>query len=379
MRKNILHMKKILFITAFLPNLGAAAEKNTMYMLDKLSEICQVDLIYFKYDNQPQYISKTEKIQVLKCYRINLYQKLLNIFLSPYLYPLFTVRYNRCIMNYIASIIKNNNYSAIVFDHSQVFLFAKKLSNNDIPKLMLSHDVIAQRVGRTHNKFITTFCKFSENYCLNSHNAILFALCDKDINLIKTLYKKKANLSQLYIDKLILDTYPSNISNDFIFMGKWSRADNIDGVIWFFKNVVPHLKKKIEIKIIGKDFPYDKIEKYIIQSKINVSLLGFVDNPYPLISNCKALLAPLFSGAGIKVKVLEALGCGAPVIGTEIAFEGIDKSFNKLMFSAQNENEFASLIETIDVDIKTRYTIKESFIKSFKDETIPSYINKHFL
>lgn len=372
-------MKKILFITAFLPHPGAAAEKNTMYMLDRLSKTCRVDLIYFKYNNQPEYKSKTEKIQVLNHYEISLYSKIINLLQFPFLYPLFTVRYNKKIKRFINDVINRNDYAAIVFDHSQTFLFAKKIRNRNIPKLMLSHDVIAQRVGRTQNKFITTFCKFSENYCLNTHNAILFALCNKDINLIKTLYNKQANLCQLYIDEQILNIYPDNISNDFVFMGKWSRADNLDGIIWFFKNVVPHLKNKIEVKIIGKDFPYEKIEKFIIPSKINVSLLGFIDNPYPIISNCRALLSPLFTGAGIKVKVLEALGCGAPVIGTEIAFEGIDNSFNKLMFNANNEVDFATLIENINIDINTRNTIKENFIKSFKDETIPSYINKHYL
>jgi len=33
----------------------------------------------------------------------------------------------------------------------------------------------------------------------------------------------------------------------------------------------------------------------------------------------KALISPLFTGAGIKVKVIEALACGIPVIGTDIA------------------------------------------------------------
>ena len=72
-------MKKILFITAFLPHPGAAAEKNTMYMLDRLSKTCRVDLIYFKYNNQPEYKSKTEKIQVLNHYEISLYSKIINL------------------------------------------------------------------------------------------------------------------------------------------------------------------------------------------------------------------------------------------------------------------------------------------------------------
>ncbi len=54
-----------------------------------------------------------------------------------------------------------------------------------------------------------------------------------------------------------------------------------------------------------------------------MELLGFVENPYPVLAGARALIAPLFQGAGVKFKVLEALACGTTVVGTEIALEGI--------------------------------------------------------
>ena len=60
-------------------------------------------------------------------------------------------------------------------------------------------------------------------------------------------------------------------------------------------------------------------------------MLGFVDNPYKIMSESLGLIAPLFHGAGIKVKVIESLACGTPVIGTEVAFEGIDFIENKYL------------------------------------------------
>lgn len=49
-------MKKILFLTAFVPNEAAAAEKNTKFMLDDLGRFYLVDLVYFKYDIDESYI-----------------------------------------------------------------------------------------------------------------------------------------------------------------------------------------------------------------------------------------------------------------------------------------------------------------------------------
>lgn len=371
-------MNKILFLTAFLPHSAAAAEKNTMIMLKELSKDFVVDLVYFKYSNQIEYNPNNANIRILKCYKNSWVKKIFNVLSYPILYPLFTVRYNFFIMRYINRISNVGNYKAVVFDHSQMFLYAKHMKDKRIPKLLLSHDIIAQRVGRTKGRFLTVCAKFSENYCLSVENAHLFALCHKDIDIVKELYGKDVNLCQLYIDRLLIQTIPQNQTNKFVFMGKWSRADNLEGVLWFLRKVQPLLKKKINIAIIGKDFPKEKLLDIDLHN-VNLEILGFVDNPYPLIANSKALLAPLFTGAGIKVKVLDALACGSPVIGTEIAFEGIDDTFDKLMIRAQTAEEFANRIETINVDIETRVSTKRLFIDSFKDETIPTYLKNQLL
>lgn len=52
--------EKILFLTAYVPNKAAAGEKNTMIMLNDLASCYDVDLIYFKYDWENDYVPKEE-------------------------------------------------------------------------------------------------------------------------------------------------------------------------------------------------------------------------------------------------------------------------------------------------------------------------------
>lgn len=368
-------MNKILFITAFLPHDAAAAEKNTKAMLNDLGNNFLVDLIYFKYKDQKSYIPANPNVKVLRSYRNSLIIKVLNVLLTPYIYPLFSVRYNIFKMKKINRFIECNNYKAVVFDHSQMFLYAKFMRNKNIPKLMLSHDVILQRVSRTSSKMIISFCKFSEKYSLSASNSHLFALCSKDCDLLEKYYDKKVNLCQLYIDSRILKSYPTKISDEYIFMGKWSRKDNLDSVLWFFKEVAPHIDKPTTILIIGKDFPFDKINNN--NSLVDLKILGFIDNPYPRIANCKALLSPLFTGAGIKVKVLEALACGTPVIGTDIAFEGISDQYKELMIKTNSAKEFLNVMNNLNIPLKQRLKIKDLFLKRAHDETIPVYLIKN--
>lgn len=46
-------MKKILFLTPYLPSNRAGGENFTRLLLEELSKTCQIDLIYFKYRTDP--------------------------------------------------------------------------------------------------------------------------------------------------------------------------------------------------------------------------------------------------------------------------------------------------------------------------------------
>lgn len=366
---------KILFLTAFLPHLGAAAEKNTLLMLEDLSKSFCVDLVYFKYSEQPVYISPNDRIRVKHVYTNSIIKKMLNVLLYPFVHPLFSVRYNRIVLSELKRMLQENNYDAIICDHSQMFLYGKKLGDR-IPKILYSHDVIAQRVGRTSNKIITSICKYSERKLVKQGNAHNFTVSGKDCNLLNKLYNANAHLALLYLDPIVEKSMPILVKpNVYVFIGKWSRADNIDGIIWFFHEVAPLIKENVSILIIGKGFPKDKISNS--NPQVRLEILGFVDNPYEIIANCTAVISPLFTGAGIKVKVIESLACGSPVIGSDIAFEGLDAKYSNFMLLCKDPSDYIKAMEIARLkSLEERKQMKSIFIADYQSETIPNYLNK---
>lgn len=366
---------KILFLTAFLPHFGAAAEKNTLLMLEDLSKSFHVDLVYFKYAAQPNYETPNDNINVTHVYINSLIKKLLNVALYPFVHPIFSVRYNWFVLSELKKMVNKNHYDAIVCDHSQMFLYGLKLGTS-IPKILYSHDVIAQRVGRSSNSVVTALCKYSEGKLVKQGNAHNFTVSVKDCVLLNELYNANAKLALLYLDPVVCKSTPIEIKTNFyIFMGKWSRADNLDGVIWFFKEVAPLIKENVTISIIGKEFPKDRIVNNNPHVKVNV--LGYVDNPYEMIANCTAVLSPLFTGAGIKVKVIESLACGTPVVGTEIAFEGLDTKFSDFMMLCNEPSDYIKAMEMAKrKTLEERKQMKKIFIDDYHSETIPSYLKK---
>jgi hypothetical protein len=196
----------------------------------------------------------------------------------------------------------------------------------------------------------------------------------KDCQLIKELYGLPSYAALAYIEDQILKAVPEKIDeNSFVFMGNWKRNDNLDGLIWFFNKVAPIIDFDVVINIVGKYVP-DNVVGYV-NPHVKVNVLGFVDNPYPLISNSRAFLSPLFSGAGVKQKVFEAMACGTPVIGNEIAFEGIDTHFGAFMLRFKNENEFVECMKK-ELPLKDRLEFKNAFSSAYRSKTIPQYIKE---
>lgn len=366
--------KSVLFITAFPPSENAAAEKNTMLLLQDLSANgYNVDLVYFKDADKKEYKPVREKIRILKVVSNSTLFRVQNALRHPFIHPIFSVRYNNSILRELQNAVDNNDYSAIIFDHSQTLLYARML-HFDGPKILICHDVEAQRFERTSNKWMALFCKQTERKVLLSENANVFAFCQKDVDLIKDYYNIDAHVVLDYIDDRIINYKPQKTNDNFVMFGNWVRQDNYEGAVWLLNGLGDYLNRPITVNIIGKRFPIERVKT---NDKINIVTLGFVDNPYPLIAESKAMLCPLFSGAGIKVKVIESLASGTPVIGTEIAFEGFSDSYSKFMLRSQDLNSFAREMEMIGFCMEERMAFKDMFLTDYTSLTIPNWLNNN--
>lgn len=156
----------------------------------------------------------------------------------------------------------------------------------------------------------------------------------------------------------------------FCFYGAWNRLENSECLEWFLKEVYPKFSDDFEFVVIGGGMS-GALQKKNLKYK-NFSYLGFVDDPIKEIAHCQALIAPLHKGAGVKVKVIDALSSGTCVIGTDVAFEGIeDNATNKLFFRAESADGFIAILDnwrTINVEEK----------QAAADEFFARYNKNHF-
>lgn len=366
--------KRILFITAYVPHKAAAGEKNTMIMLNDLGTKYDVDVVLYKYDREPYYIPTSANVKVIQVYKNSTLRKIWGILNFPFIHPVYSIRFSWFEVLQLNRIIRKNHYDLIMLNHSNVFLIGKFVCSK-IPKVLFAHDVIAQRVMRSSSKVMQKICIGSERFGFKMPNAHIFSFSPKDCNLIKSLYHKEANVCLDYIDDAIINKEITEVQPYFMFFGDWYRSENYEGCLWFFKNVAPLIKKPTTFKIVGRMFPKEKLVN--TNPLVTVEILGFVDDPYDILTKSAALITPLFQGAGIKVKVIEALASGVPVIGTDIAFEGLPKQFSSFMKLCDTPQQYIEQMQQVSsVHIDERRKMKQDFVDFYQRGNIKDYIEK---
>jgi len=110
----------------------------------------------------------------------------------------------------------------------------------------------------------------------------------------------------------------------FVCLGNLVLPHNADGVRWFLASCMPELTHRLpeaRVRIIGRGAPQDLLD--LAARFPQVSVEGYVEDLDAELANAAALLAPMRFGSGIKIKIVEALARGLPVITTRVGAHGI--------------------------------------------------------
>lgn len=143
-----------------------------------------------------------------------------------------------------------------------------------------------------------------------------------------------------------LQFQPDNYT--LLYIGTLSWEANIDGLLWFYKDIFPLLKKKnpaIKLRIIGRH-PDERLIR-IAENDKDIILEGFVEELEPYFRDSNVFITPLRFGSGIKVKVVNSLYMGIPCVTTSIGAEGLKTEDGEHMFIKDTPQEFADAVSIL--------------------------------
>jgi len=99
---------------------------------------------------------------------------------------------------------------------------------------------------------------------------------------------------------------------------------NIDGVWWFLHEVYPLIRQQrpdVIFDIVGSRPPANL--QALNENGIGVNVTGYVADPTPYLQRAALMVVPLRAGGGMRVKILNALTQGIPIVSTTLGAEGI--------------------------------------------------------
>ncbi len=136
----------------------------------------------------------------------------------------------------------------------------------------------------------------------------------------------------------------NSYSNNVIYYGNMKRPENYSAAEWVIKEVIPQLKDSdIVFQVIGSKPP----EELKNMEADNIQVTGYQKDIKPFLEKALCLIAPLSLGAGIKVKVLEGMSAGIPILTNEIGIEGIPAVDGRDYIHCNTPEDYATAIKKL--------------------------------
>jgi glycosyltransferase involved in cell wall biosynthesis len=107
------------------------------------------------------------------------------------------------------------------------------------------------------------------------------------------------------------------------FVGNFNYEPNREGLAWFCDEVLPHLLRAspgARLDVAGHE---SRAAGVALDGRPGLRLLGPVETPWACFSGSVASVVPLRRGAGTRIKILDSLACGRPVVSTPAGADGL--------------------------------------------------------
>lgn len=295
----------------------------------------------------------------IACIQHNTTNTIFSIFLSLFnaTYPLYITKHHSAHFHHaIEDLLKKCTFDGIFCDHSCMIESAlwAATKQKGIPVFARLHNIeykIWERYAERLSKFnpihwyIASQAKKLRLFEARHYDkvSLCYAITNHDAMIAKNM-SPQASISTLtagvHINELIPDKTIEKIPHRMIHASTFDWIHNREALYWFLKEVFPAIKSHIsnaELVVLGKHIPEDILN----MKNQDILAKGFVPSIVPEYSAASFFIAPLFVGSGIRIKILEAMSLGLPVIASSIAAEGILATQDQGLIICDNAEDFA--------------------------------------
>ena len=155
-----------------------------------------------------------------------------------------------------------------------------------------------------------------------------------------------------------------------VFTGTMDFRPNVDAVLWFAQKVLPLVRvqvPEVSFFVVGQR-PHRRLD--CLRRDPAVELTGWVEDVHPYIAQAAVYVAPLRIGGGTRLKLLEAMAMGKPVVATRLGAEGYPVTDERELLLADTPANFAAAVVRLLRDTERRVALGQAaraFVEEYYD------------
>ena len=383
--------RQILMVCAYLPYPGSGGGNLMFNLIRTLSRRHRLTVLsFYEHDSELEHVAALtpfcENLEVI--YRGQSFEVSDPFGLKPpeIIYEFYQAAMTRTIRKYLL----NQKFDVMQCEFLQTAHFAGVCTG--IPAVLTNHEVLSlayrNRFRRTTwfswNKLKTLIAWMR---MLNYESGIL-----KQLSAVVVLTEPEADFVARYAPGVPVYRNPMGVDCEYfapregftepksvVFVGNFRHSPNVTGAVWFVEQVWPYVRRgcpAARLFLVGGNVPAD-LQKW--NAKEGITVTGRVDDVRPYLARAQVVVAPVFDGAGMRTKVLEAWAMGKPVVGTRLAFEGISADA-MLYHIAEDADTFAASIARLMEDQRLAEQVgkqaRELVLKSYSWEAFADTYDK---
>jgi glycosyltransferase involved in cell wall biosynthesis len=256
----------------------------------------------------------------------------------------------------LAEILRNENYDIVQVESLYMMPYFETVRNNSKAKIILRAHNVESKLWERRTALEKSawkkkwFAHLTKN--LSAYEKAAFEKADgivpitpEDEKTINGFLPAKKPMHVLPFTMELPEKNSEVIPEPFtvFHIGAMDWNPNIEGVQWLVKEVWPEVLRKIpsaELHLAGRNLDKEDLRYY----GKNVFVHGEVENAYAFMNKYAVMTAPLLTGGGMRVKLVEGMALAKPIVTTSIGAEGIAAENEKQLMLKNSPGEFAEAI-----------------------------------
>jgi glycosyltransferase involved in cell wall biosynthesis len=145
------------------------------------------------------------------------------------------------------------------------------------------------------------------------------------------------------------EVLPDAVDPTVAFVATMGWAPNVDAASWLVRDIWPMVRARVpraQLLLVGKD-PSPAVRTL---ASSDVEVTGTVEDVNPYLARSRVVVAPLRAGGGTRLKIMEALDLGRPVVATSLGCEGMEDLVGRGVITADTAVEQADAIVELLLD-----------------------------